>query len=52
MEAFLFHELQKAEKNLYGPISLKLPNVKFSFDVSVAKHRYQTANVSVTLQIS
>ena len=26
----------------YGHISLKVPNVEFDFDVSVAKHRYKT----------
>ena len=27
----------------YGQISLKAINVKFKFNVSVAKHRYQTS---------
>ena len=41
-----------AAKKPYGHISLKVPNVKFDFDVSVAEHNYQTSNVSMKRQIS
>ena len=41
-----------AAKKPYGHISLKVPKVKFDFDVSVAKHKYQTSNVSMTRHTS
>ena len=39
----LMNDSKKDHLDPYGHISLKLPNVDFNFDASIAKHRYQTA---------
>ena len=45
---WMLHGLNPSEQPMaflcsFGHISLKVPNVKFDFNVSVAKHRYQTS---------